>query len=117
MVRGVHGLKIEAIMQNPSVKYYLLCDFLDMKPMSTATTDIEEVLVMRRAKRMSSTIRKSYSSFSERQLGRKYYIKFLKKHPYSSKVFKRFIRNIFTQLDNEKLEEDDVLEADTFNHN
>lgn len=33
----------------PGAKYYLLCDFLDMTPISTATTDIDEILITRKA--------------------------------------------------------------------
>ncbi|RIY25701.1 restriction endonuclease, partial [Bifidobacteriaceae bacterium WP021] len=35
-------------------KYYLLCDYLDMTPISTTTTDIDEILITRKAKRISS---------------------------------------------------------------
>ncbi|CRF50642.1 hypothetical protein HHE06_04830 [Helicobacter heilmannii] len=41
-------------------KYYLLCDFLDMTPINTATTDIDEILITRKAKRISSNVRKKY---------------------------------------------------------
>ena len=36
-------------------KYYLLCDFLDMTPISTTTTDIDEILIVRKAKRICIT--------------------------------------------------------------
>ena len=35
-------------------KYYLLCDYLDMTPISTTTTDIDEILILRKAKRTVS---------------------------------------------------------------
>ena len=43
-------------------KYYLLCDYLDMTPISTTTTDIDEILILRKAKRISSNIRKEFST-------------------------------------------------------
>ena len=51
-------------------KYYLLCDFLDMTPISTATTDIDEILIVRKAKRISSNIRKEFSTYLGRQKNR-----------------------------------------------
>lgn len=51
-------------------KYYLLCDFLDMTPISTAITDIDEILIVRKAKRISSNIRKGFSTYAGRQKNR-----------------------------------------------
>lgn len=58
-------------------KYYLLCDFLDMTPISTATTDIDEILIVRKAKRISSNIRKEFSTFAGRQVNREWYVEYL----------------------------------------
>ena len=44
----------------PGAKYYLLCEWLDMTPISTASTAIDEILILRRAKRLSSSIRRSF---------------------------------------------------------
>ncbi|HRF93977.1 MAG TPA: Bpu10I family restriction endonuclease, partial [Aggregatilineales bacterium] len=41
----------------PSAKYYLLCEWLDMTPISSSTTAIDEVLILRKAKRLPSNIR------------------------------------------------------------
>lgn len=38
----------------PDAKYYLLCDFFDMTPISTATTDIDDILITRKAKHLSA---------------------------------------------------------------
>lgn len=95
-------------------KYYLLCDFLDMTPISTATTDIDEILITRKAKRISSNIRKSYSTYCGRQAGRQYYTEFLQNNPYSCDVFRRFINHIFSQMRNEDLVEESVLEVGYF---
>ena len=40
----------------PSSRYFLLCEWLDMTPISTALTAIEEVIVLRKAKRMSANV-------------------------------------------------------------
>lgn len=95
-------------------KYYLLCDFLDMTPISTATTDIDEILIVRKAKRISSNVRKAFSTFAGRQANRNWYIDYLKNNPYSVDIFKRFVDHIFSQMKNEDLIEESVLDLGYF---
>ncbi len=95
-------------------KYYLLCDFLDMIPISTVTTDIDEILITRKAKRISSNIRKDYATFSGRQKRREEYVEFLEAHPYSPEIFGRFIEHIFSQIQNKDLIEETVLDVGYF---
>jgi hypothetical protein len=40
----------------PGAKYFLLCEWLDMSPISTNTTAIDEILILRKAKRLSSDV-------------------------------------------------------------
>lgn len=87
---SAHDIK-RAVM---GAKYYLLCDFLDMTPINTATTDIDEILITRKAKRISSNVRKRYNTYMGRQSGRTDYVKYLKSHPYSVDVFRRFMHHI-----------------------
>lgn len=95
-------------------KYYLLCDWLDMTPISTVTTDIDEILIVRKAKRITSTVRKAYSTFSGRQRNREAYVQYLQNNPYSPDIFKRFIEHIFSQMQNEELVEESVLDVGYF---
>jgi len=95
-------------------KYFLLCDYLDMTPISSATTDIDEILILRKAKRVSSNVRAKYSTFSGRQATRDNYIKYLKDNPYAPEVFLRFVEHIVAQFRNEELIEDDVLSTGYF---
>ena len=95
-------------------KYYLLCDYLDMTPISTATTDIDEILILRKAKRISSNIRKEFSTYNGRQSKRDWYIEYLKSNPYAIDMFKRFIEHIFSQMRNEDLIEESVLDLGYF---
>lgn len=95
-------------------KYYLICDYLDMTPISTTTTDIDEILIIRKAKRISSNIRKKYSTYAGRQESREKYIEYLVNHPYSSDVFIRFIGHIISQMQNEDLIEESVLDLGYF---
>lgn len=90
-------------------KYYLLCDFLDMTPISTSTTDIDEILILRKAKRISSNVRKTFSTFAGRCEAREVYVEYLKNHPYSSDVFIRFIDHVLSQIRDEAIIESDVL--------
>ena len=95
-------------------KYYLLCDYLDMTPISTTTTDIDEILILRKAKRISSNIRKEFSTKIWREKWRPWYTEYLMNNPYSVDMFKRFINHIFSQMSNEELIEESVLEVGYF---
>lgn len=95
-------------------KYYLLCDFLDMTPISTATTDIDEILITRKAKRISSNIRKTFSTFAGRKAARDNYVEFLKSNPYSPDIFYRFIKHIIGQMTDEELIEENILKQGYF---
>lgn len=95
-------------------KYYLLCDYLDMTPISTTTTDIDEILITRKARRIGSQIRKSFSTYEGRQQRRDWYINYLTTNPYSKEVFKRFIDHILSQIRNEEVIEENVLQIGYF---
>ncbi len=95
-------------------KYYLLCDFLDMTPISTTTTDIDEILIVRKAKRINSNIRKAFSTYEGRQRNREWYVHYLTENPYAPDMFKRFIDHIISQMRNEDLIEESVLELGYF---
>lgn len=95
-------------------KYFLLCDFLDMKPISTATTDIDEILILRKAKRINSNVRAKFSTYEGRQKLRKDYVEYLQSNPYSLDMFVRFIDHIFSQLTNEELVEENILSIGYF---
>jgi len=90
-------------------KYYLLCDYLDMTPISSATTDIDEIIILRKVKRVNSNIRARYSTYEGRQALREEYIKYLLDNPYSSELFHRVIMHILAQFSNDALIEADVL--------
>lgn len=95
-------------------KYFLLCEYLDMKPISSTTTDIEEVLILRKSKRMNSNIRKSYDTYEGRQRGRAGYVDHLNNTPFCADVFLRFIEYILIQFKEDTIEEKDVLETGYF---
>lgn len=98
----------------PSSKYFLMCEWLDMTPVSTAPTDIEEVLILRKGKRISSNVRKSFSSSSGRRSARAKYEEYLRAYPFSSDVFRRWLDHILALLNDEDPIEDDVLNSGYF---
>lgn len=93
----------------PGSKYFLLCEWLDMTPVSTAPTDIDEVLILRKAKRISSNVRKTFNSYEGRQEKSDWYRNFLMSNPFDDEVFLRFIGHIEALLSNEDPAEDSVL--------
>ena len=90
-------------------KYFLLCEWLDMTPQSTAATDIDEVLILRRAKRMSSNIRGAFGNAEGRRRGKQRYVEFLEAHEFQPAVFQRFVAHVAGMLTTEEPAEADVL--------
>jgi len=79
-------------------RYYLLAEWLDMTPRGTAGTEINAVLILRKAHRLEASIRGKHSTREGRQLGRKAYLKYREDHPFRAEVFQRFISHIRTLL-------------------
>ncbi|RKU35861.1 Bpu10I family restriction endonuclease [Candidatus Poribacteria bacterium] len=74
----------------PGAKYYLLCEWLDMSPISTNTTAIDEILILRKAKRLSSEVRRAFSSVGGRKENRGKFVQHLEHNPFSAEMFLRF---------------------------
>jgi hypothetical protein len=75
----------------PGSRYILLCEFLDMTPITTKLTSIDEVIVLRKAKRLASNVRSEFSTAAGRQKSRRTYENFLKQFPLQRECFERFI--------------------------
>ncbi len=99
-----HDLKIAV----PSSRYFLLCEFLDMTPISTSGTDINEVLILR-GKRMSSNIRKDFSSFENRKNSRNSYLEFYDANPVRTEVVQRFVNHLSEVFNDSDPDENDVV--------
>jgi hypothetical protein len=89
-------------------KYFVICEWLDMTPVSTAATDIDEVLILR-GKRLGSNVRKDFDTVAKRGALRDKYSKFLSDSPARPEVFARFVAQIRKIFNNELPEESDVL--------
>lgn len=98
----------------PGSKYFLMCEWLDMTPISTAPTDIDEVLILRKAKRISSNIRKHFSNSNGRKDYSEWYKEFLTKNPFSEDIFRRFLGHIEAVLKDTDPAENLVLEDGFF---
>ena len=98
----------------PGAKYFLLCEWLDMTPVSSAPTDIDEVIILRRAKRISSNRRSAFSTYEGRMRSRDWYEHTLKSNPISEEMVRRFIEHIRTMVSNQIVLEDDVLSKGYF---
>ena len=75
-------------------RYYLLCEWLDMTPVSTATTDVDEVIILRKAKRLGSNVRSNFGSVKGRKDNCDKYTKHLQDNPLRVEMFQRLLDHI-----------------------
>ncbi|WP_218187724.1 Bpu10I family restriction endonuclease [Pseudomonas sp. MRSN 12121] len=78
----------------PGSKYILLCEYLDMTPITTKLTSIDEVVVLRKAKRLASNVRKAFSTHEGRQSSKSAYTKFVLDNPIHVSSFERFLAHL-----------------------
>jgi hypothetical protein len=95
-------------------RYYLLCEWLDMTPVSTAATDVDEVIILRKAKRLGSNVRANFGSVQGRKSSRDKYIKYLNDNPLRLEMFQRFLGHVRGLLQSEAPVESDVLNKGFF---
>ncbi len=98
----------------PSSLYFLICEFLDMTPVSITPTHIDDVLIVRKSKRMSSNVRQEYRSAMERRENRDEYVQFLESAKYYVDVFLRMIDKVQRLIDDTNPEMDAVLKKGHF---
>ena len=78
----------------PSARYFLLCEWLDMTPISTAVTAIEEIIVLRKARRLPVNVRERFASVTGRAASRCAVESHLNQHPLSPDAFRRFLLHL-----------------------
>ena len=78
----------------PGARCILLCEFLDMTPITTKLTSIDEVIVLRKAKRLAANIRAEFSTAAGRRGARTLYVKHLDDNPLRLECFERFIYHL-----------------------
>ncbi|MCA0205148.1 MAG: Bpu10I family restriction endonuclease [Proteobacteria bacterium] len=90
-------------------KYILLCEWLDMTPINTKLTAMDEVIVLRRAKRLGSNLRSDFSTAAGRKAAKEWYSRFLDDHPLSYDGFKRFVWHLNECFPAEEHDAEDVV--------
>ena len=98
----------------PYSRYFLLCEWLDMEPVSTAITAIEEIIVLRRAKRLSANIRQHFSTLVGRIENRDVFERYLAEHPFAPQAFQRFLYHVERLLDDGSENQQIVLDRGWF---
>ena len=100
-------------MAMPGARYYLVCEWLDMTPVNTRVTDIDEVLILR-GKRIASNRRKSFSASATRKKDRGWYEDFLRANPVRDQPVLRFVAHLRGLFFEEDTEEASVVERGYF---
>ena len=96
-------------------RYLLLCEWLDMGPIDTASTDIEEVIILRKAKRVASNIREVFATADGRAGARDAFVKYYDAHPLDVECFARIVDHMKTVYpDKVELDEQTVLQRGYF---
>ncbi len=90
-------------------KYILICEWLDMTPINTKLTSIDEVIILRKAKRLSSNIRSQFSNINGRISKREFYMKHIKENPLSLECFERFIFHLNECFPDYEHEQTDIV--------
>jgi hypothetical protein len=104
-----HDLKVAL----PGAKYYLLAEYLDMRPISTAGTDIDEVLILR-GRRMGAQLRQRNSDPEARAETRDSYVEYLDQNPLRTDVVLRFVEHVQALFADVDPDADDVLQRGYF---
>ena len=94
--------------------YFVVCEFLDMTPVSITSTHIDDVFIVRKAKRMSSNIRQRYRNAEERRKYRDEYVWFLDSSRYYVDVFQRMVDKVQSVVAERNPDEDNVLKQGHF---
>lgn len=93
----------------PGSRYILLCEFLDMTPITTKLTSIDEVIVLRKAKRLASNVRAEFGTHAGRQKSRGAYEKFLNSNPLRTECFGRFLWHLTECFPEKEEDAEDVV--------
>ena len=98
----------------PASLYFLVCEFLDMMPVSIISTQIDDVLIVRKNKRLPANIRQQYKTPESRKKYRQSYADFLDSSKYYPDVFQRMINKIQILIDDTAPEIDKILKRGHF---
>ena len=88
----------------PGTRYYLLCEWLDMTPISTTNTAIDEIIILRRAKRIQAGVRSAFATDEGRRRNRSSYVGYLTEHPLEPESFIRYLSHIRRLISDDTVE-------------
>jgi hypothetical protein len=95
--------------------YVLLCEWLDMPPIDTRVTEIDEVIILRKAKRLGSGVRANFSDAAGRIRAASTVEKYLSDNPLSIDAFARLVDKLNFSFPAEvSLSETEVLKRGYF---
>lgn len=98
----------------PGARYLLLCEWLDMTPIRTAGTAIDEVVMLRKSKRLPSSIRQHFSTTDGRRETRAAFVDHLDANPFSAESFKRILSHVHKLMGDSEPSEPAILERGWF---
>jgi hypothetical protein len=75
-------------------RYLLVCEWLDMRPIDTASTDIEEVIILRKSSRLGSQVRRYFNTVESRAAHRQEFVDFYDAHPLRVECFARLVEHM-----------------------
>lgn len=75
----------------PGARYILLCEWLDMAPIDSRLTSIDEVIVLRKQRRVGAGLREKFSTVKGRAGASVNYRKFLTDNPIHKESLERFL--------------------------
>ena len=77
-----------------SARYLLICEWLDMPPIDTRLTDIDEAIILRKARRLGSGFRERLDTVAGRREAREEFVAYYDAHPLSFDSFKRIVTHL-----------------------
>lgn len=98
----------------PGSLYFLVCEYLDMTPVSTSSTQIDDVLIVRKSRRMAANLRQEFRTVESRRHHRQAYVEYLEGSKYHPDVFQRMIDKIDVLIEQSIPSVDDVLDQGHF---
>ena len=98
----------------PNSKYLLLAEWLDMTPINTSVTAIEEVIVLRKAKRIGADVRRHFATVAGRTTSRTHVRDYIARHPLDAHSFERFLSYVDRVLGDRDANESDILKRGWF---
>lgn len=98
----------------PNSLYFLVCEFLDMTPISIISTQIDDVLIVRKCRRIPANVRQEYKTPELRKRYRQEYADFIDSSKYYDDVFQKMIDKIQTLVDDTTPAIEEVLKRGHF---